>query len=601
MKKIVLIFLLTVITATPARSKSLKGGELRTRDTFTYGRFEARYKPPAGAGQLASFFTYHEIDGINEWNEIDFEIHGRYTNDVQVTTITPGQVWRNSHQWVDFNTHEDFHDYAFEWTPDYVAWFVDGVEIYRQKGSYIQTLNRDQKIMMNIWSSTAENWTGILDTRILPVFAYYDWVSYAAYTPGAGNTGTDNNFTLQWRDDFDQWDPNRWEKATHTFQGNNVDFLPANVVFQDGKMILCLTDATNTGFTDKNPPWVLWVRALGNSIKLEFSEPVDPETAQQPAKYFIGGITVSAAELQPDQRTVELTVSDIDTTQSYSIAILGVKDRAFEPNVQNGGVTKITLARPLDFPVKINVGGEATTDGYLADQLWSPEKEYGYLDGYADQWSASIDIRKTEEDLIFQSERHEVVEYKIRVPDGRYNVTLMFAENRYDRPNRRLFDVVVEGETVVSRLDLFLLGGRNAAYYLNAENVLVEDGLLDLHFTNLTDYSVLNGIVVKPVETGVRTGAAVPQTPLLLRNYPNPFNPATTFHLQIPESGTVKMALFDLLGREVDVLLDRKLAAGTHTIRFDARHLAAGVYFCRVTAVSTGQSRQTHSKIVLLK
>ena len=67
--------------------------------------------------------------------------------------------------------------------------------------------------MMNIWNPVYEDWVGIWDDRVLPRFAYYDWVRYASYTPGSGDTGTDNNFTFQWQDDFDEFDENLGKKA----------------------------------------------------------------------------------------------------------------------------------------------------------------------------------------------------------------------------------------------------------------------------------------------------------------------------------------------------------------------------------------------------
>ena len=78
--------------------KDYKGAEYRTKEAYIYGRFEVRYKPPKGDGFLASFFAYHEISSSIEWNEIDFEILGRYDHDVLVTSIGPGQKTRNSHQ-----------------------------------------------------------------------------------------------------------------------------------------------------------------------------------------------------------------------------------------------------------------------------------------------------------------------------------------------------------------------------------------------------------------------------------------------------------------------------------------------------------------------
>ena len=79
--------------------------------------------------------------------------------------------------------------------------------------------------MMNIWPPDWVPWVGTLNENCLPLFAYYEYASYASYTPGTGDCGTDNNFTLQWKDEFESWDQTRWEKGTHTWGGNNSDLL----------------------------------------------------------------------------------------------------------------------------------------------------------------------------------------------------------------------------------------------------------------------------------------------------------------------------------------------------------------------------------------
>jgi hypothetical protein len=70
----------------------------------------------------------------------------------------------------------------------------------------------------------------------------------------------------------------------------------------------------------------------------------------------------------------------------------------------------------------------------------------------------------------------------------------------------------------------------------------------------------------------------------LMQNYPNPFNPTTTIKYQIPDARYLKLAVYDLLGREVAVIVDGVQPAGTHVARFDAAGLASGAYVYRLTA-----------------
>jgi len=233
-----------------AAAKDYRGAEYRTIETYRYGRFETRMKAAPHSGIISSLCTFHEYGdaGVANWNEIDIEFLGRYTDRVQYNAITSGISGHEHSNPLNYDPAEAFHIYAFEWTPDYVAWFVDGLETHRQTGSHIDDLHRYQKLMMNIWPSTSVSWAGAFNEADLPSYAFYDYVTYYYYMPGTGNTGTDNNFIQYWQDDFESWDTNRWQKAAHTWDTNNCDFIPDNAVVTDGYLVLCLTTPGNTGY-----------------------------------------------------------------------------------------------------------------------------------------------------------------------------------------------------------------------------------------------------------------------------------------------------------------------------------------------------------------
>jgi photosystem II stability/assembly factor-like uncharacterized protein len=77
----------------------------------------------------------------------------------------------------------------------------------------------------------------------------------------------------------------------------------------------------------------------------------------------------------------------------------------------------------------------------------------------------------------------------------------------------------------------------------------------------------------------------------LEQNYPNPFNPNSDIRYQISELRMVRLAVYDLLGREVALLVNEAKPAGTYTVRFDAIGLSSGMYFYRMTAGSFVQTR----------
>ena len=75
-----------------------------------------------------------------------------------------------------------------------------------------------------------------------------------------------------------------------------------------------------------------------------------------------------------------------------------------------------------------------------------------------------------------------------------------------------------------------------------------------------------------------------PKTYELSQNYPNPFNPQTNIIFQLKEDIDVKITVFDVLGREVASLVDRRMKAGTHTITFNGSQLSSGLYFYSMQA-----------------
>lgn len=81
-------------------------------------------------------------------------------------------------------------------------------------------------------------------------------------------------------------------------------------------------------------------------------------------------------------------------------------------------------------------------------------------------------------------------------------------------------------------------------------------------------------------------GDGEPATPgvTLHQNVPNPFNPATTIEFTLPTGSNVRLAVFDVHGREVAVLVDGHRPEGSHRVTWNAAGLPSGIYFCRITS-----------------
>lgn len=73
--------------------------------------------------------------------------------------------------------------------------------------------------------------------------------------------------------------------------------------------------------------------------------------------------------------------------------------------------------------------------------------------------------------------------------------------------------------------------------------------------------------------------ASVEDTEIILRNYPNPFNPATHIEFSVRTEGSVKLTVYNILGQAVQVLVNEYKSSGVHTVRFDGTGLASGLYF----------------------
>ncbi len=91
--------------------------------------------------------------------------------------------------------------------------------------------------------------------------------------------------------------------------------------------------------------------------------------------------------------------------------------------------------------------------------------------------------------------------------------------------------------------------------------------------------------------------AEIPETYALYANYPNPFNPLTQIEFALPTTVHVRVAIYDLSGRQVAVLTDWELAAGRHRVTWNAGTNSSGIYMVRMSAGSFSATR----KLMLVK
>lgn len=160
------------------------------------------------------------------------------------------------------------------------------------------------------------------------------------------------------------------------------------------------------------------------------------------------------------------------------------------------------------------------------------------------------------------------------------NVRLMAASPAIDAGNNQgqyfdLFDLDGDGDTG-EPLPVDLDG--NARVHDAGSGAIIDMGAYEFGAP---------GLLVDVEETAVE----LPEGPIFLAAYPNPFRGQATLRYALPTAGPVVLKVYDVQGREVATLVDGALPAGTHEVRFEAPHLASGLYFYRLEAAGRTATR----------
>ncbi len=106
-------------------------------------------------------------------------------------------------------------------------------------------------------------------------------------------------------------------------------------------------------------------------------------------------------------------------------------------------------------------------------------------------------IADTPEPTIYQTVRYDVEAYKMKVPNGRYTVTLKFCEPHYAEKDKRVFGVKLQDKTVIDTLDIFAIVGKDKAMDRIFAGISVVDGMLKIEFIKQIEYPSIVGIVIE--------------------------------------------------------------------------------------------------------
>lgn len=154
---------------------------------------------------------------------------------------------------------------------------------------------------------------------------------------------------------------------------------------------------------------------------------------------------------------------------------------------------------PSDTLYRVNVGGPEHVDA--EGRLWEADNYY-VESGIRHYDYGRGDVAGTDVDFVYQSHRFGIgrpIGYRFPVAPGAYSVRLHFAEisGQLDRPGRRVFDVLVEGQPVLRRFDIVATAGFRRAL-VETFDVEVTDGVLDVELRAIVDNPCLSAIEIVP-------------------------------------------------------------------------------------------------------
>ncbi len=211
--------------------------------------------------------------------------------------------------------------------------------------------------------------------------------------------------------------------------------------------------------------------------------------------------------------SVQPTQATVPAGESARLEV-GIDTTGIEPGRYRGDIVVLTddpehpaLSVPVNLVVpayerSVNVGGRrsVSSDGavFVRDRAFKPGR-FGFVGKRTETVTTQAPIDGTNEDGRFQDARTGMRAYRFSVPDGTYRVRLEFAEIQFARKYQRLFSAYLEGERVISNLDLIDDAGPDTAYVRTYE-AQVEDGRLDVDFDAVRgDRPILNAISVTHV------------------------------------------------------------------------------------------------------
>jgi len=166
------------LSVSPAKATVPGCAEIRTHARLGYGTYEARIRTAKGSGLNSAMFTYSGKPLTPVHDEIDFEFLGKSDQTVQLNYFEAGKGGHETFPDLGFNPSAQFHDYAFEWFPEHIRWYVDGKLVREVTSQPLPSTSGQFFLTLWMGGAPAEGWLGAIDRTKLPAQMQVDWIAF---------------------------------------------------------------------------------------------------------------------------------------------------------------------------------------------------------------------------------------------------------------------------------------------------------------------------------------------------------------------------------------------------------------------------------------
>ena len=436
---------------------------------------------------------------------------------------------------------------------------------------------------------------------------------------------------------------------------NTVYYYRLKAVNSSGLTSLAFSNEVSANtHTDTIKPSVIAIHPIADKVFISFSEKVEQASAENSGNYTInnGGIPVTAATLQAEQKTVVLSFSTLAMETTYSIRFTGVRDQAAIPNTMNTLDTTFSCSYSLYYwPLEESSdtsASDATGHGNTATlhgaPIWVSGNKYGNalsFDGADDYLSTSIlqmnpdvftlslwfktasttggkliGFGEAQTGISHHYDRHLYMDNAGKIYFGCYNgsvrtinTAIAFNDNAWHYAAATLSGagMMLYVDGVLAATNANVTSGENYSGYwrmgfddltgwTNAPSSNYFIGQLD--DIRVYDQAFSASEIASLYGSGTENEPVViAQENLTIAISPNPFNPSASISYSLPQKAAVSLVLYNLQGKIVKELASGMVSAGRHTVKVDAGGLASGVYLCELKSGATAK----RLKLVLMR